>query len=248
MKNKVFNEDTEKVEITSPYYKKCRLYLVTLQLSLIVLYGCGTDVVYRDSFDSSPIGELPGPPQIGTSSVFGDPGDVLIAENPINDISSDRWLQLKREDPVGMLAEYVATLEEPITTGGNVALVGYIPAFAPITMTVYFDTPAFAPSLTLMHIDLLPNRNIRVNDSTVEGTYEFNTPIAFLIGFDLDASPPTATLLVRGGAEDASATVEIPAAAAGFGLGRVRVVAPFEGVNSPQGRFFINEAVATRQR
>ena len=68
-----------------------------------------------------------------------------------------------------------------------------------------------------------------------------------MIGFDLDASPPTATLLVRGGAEDASATVEIPTAA-GFGLDRVRIVAPFEAFDSPQGRFFINEVVATRQR
>jgi hypothetical protein len=223
--------------------KSFRAYLVVLQVSLIVLYGCGATVVYRDTFDSTPIGEPPGPPQIGISSVSGD---VLIAENPINDVSPDRWLQLKRVSPVGTLAQYVATLEEPVTAGGNVALVGYIPAFAPITMSVLFDTPAFAPSATLLHIDLLSDGNIRVNDSSVEGTYKFDTPVAFLVGFNLGASPPTATLLVRGGGEDASATVEIPAAVAGFGLGRVRLVTPFEGVSSPPGRFLINDVVGTR--
>lgn len=243
MGNKAFDEYLEQVDIKSLRLKKFRTHLVLLQLLLIGLCGCGTSVVYRDSFDSTPIGEPPGPPQIGSSSVSGD---VLIAENPINDVSPDRWLQLKRVDPVGTLAEYVATLEEPMTAGGNVALLGLIPAFAPITMSVYFDPPDFAPSLTLLHIDLRPDGNIRVNDSTVEGTYEFDTSVAFLVGFDLDASPPTATLLVRGGAEDASATVEIPAAAAGFGLGRVRILTPFEGVGSPPGRFFINEVVATR--
>jgi hypothetical protein len=247
MENKAFNKNSGNIKITSPSLKKFHLYLGILPLLLIFLYGCGADVVYRDNFDSTPIGEPPEPPQIGRSSVSGD---VLIAENPINDISSDRWLQLKRVDPVGTFAEYVATLEEPVTTRGNVALVGYIPSFAPITMTVYFDTPDFAPSLTLIHIDLLPNGNIRINDSTVEGTYEFDTSIAFLVGFDLDTSPPTATLLVKGGAEDANATIEIPTASAGFGLGRVRILTPpfpFEDNDNLQGRFFIDDVIATRQ-
>lgn len=223
--------------------ERFRAYLVGLLLSLLFLYGCSTSIVYQDRFDATPVGEPPGPPQIGISSVSGD---VRIAENPINDISSDRWLQLRRVSPVGTPAQYVAQLEEPVTAGGSTALVGYIPAFAPITMSVYFDTPDFAPQLTLLHIDLLANGNIRVNDSTVAGTYSFDTSIAFLVSFNLGASPPTATLVVRGGAEDASTTVEIPTAAAGFGFGRVRLETPFEGVNSPPGRFFINEVVATK--
>jgi hypothetical protein len=226
-----------------PLKKRFRSYLVVLQLSLIVLSGCGVSFVYQDRFDSTPIGEPPGPPEIGTSSVSGD---VRIAPDPFDVMSPDHWLQLRRVAPLA-LGEYVATLAVPVTAGaGTVALVGYIPASAPITMSVYFDTPAFAPSLTLLHIDLLPNRNIRVNDSTVEGTYVFDHSVGFLVSFDLGASPPTATLLIRGGGEDASATVEIPAPVAGFGLGRVRLVAPFEGINSPPGRFLINEVIATR--
>ena len=59
---------------------------------------------------------------------------------------------------------------EPVTAGGGVAFVGYIPASAPIDMSIHFDAPAFAPGVTFLHIDLLPNRNIRVNDSTVVRT------------------------------------------------------------------------------
>jgi hypothetical protein len=218
-------------------------HLMVLSLSLIVLYGCGVSIVYQDKFESMPIGQPPGPPEIGTSSVDGD---VRIAESPVNDVSPDHWLQLKRVSPVRTHAVYVATLKEPVTEGGSVALVGYIPKFAPITMSVYFETPNFPePSRRLLHIDL-SNGKILVNDSIAEGTYKLNTTIAFVIGFDLDASPPTASIHIRGGAQDANATVEIPAVAAGRGLGHVRIETPFESVNSLPGRFFINEVVVIK--
>lgn len=224
-------------------FTRLRLYAAVLPLSLIALSGCGVSLVYQDNFDATPVGAPPGPPAIGTSSVSGD---VRVAPDPFDAVSPDHWLQLRRVDPLA-LGEYAATLAQPVTAGkGGVALVGYIPASAPITMSLYFDTPPVAPAATLLHIDLLPNRNIRVNDSTVVGTYAFDHSVAFLVSFDLAASPPTATLLIRGGGEDASATVPIPGAVAGFGLGRVRLVAPFEGVNSPPGRFLINEVLATR--
>lgn len=200
--------------------------------------------MYQDNFDATPIGEAPGPPQVGTSQISGD---VQIAENPLNDVSSDRWLQLQRTDPL-TLAVYEGTFEEDITDEtGTVTLLGYIPEFAPVTMSVYFDTPAVAPDgLELLHIDLLDDGNIRVNDSDVLGTYEFDTTVVFLVSFDLESTPPTATLLVRGGGDDASTTVEIPAAVAGFGLGKVRLEAPFEGVDSPAGRFLVNDVTARR--
>ena len=244
MSTKALDKDLRNIGLDLRSLRTFRTYTLLLQLSLVVLSGCDTDVVYRDNFDSTPIGQPPGPPSIGTSSVAGD---VLIAENPMNDVSPDRWLQLRRVSAVGPLAQYVATLEEPITTGGTVALVGLVPAFGPITMSIYFEPPAFAPGLTLLHIDLLANGQIRVNDDTIEGTYQFDTTVGFLVGFNLDASPPMATLLVRGGGDDANTDVEVLAVAAGFGLGRVRVETPFEGVNSPPGRFFVNEVLATRR-
>ncbi len=242
MASKALTEHLETVAMKPQPLKKFRTYLVVLLLPLVVLCGCGT-TVYEDRFDSTPIGQTPGPPQIGTSSVSGD---VLIAENPIVDVSSDRWLQLKRASAVGAPAVYEARLNEPVTAGGSVTLKGYIPAYAPAMLTVYFNTPQYAPQATLLHIDLLQNGNILVNDDTIEGTFEFNTTIVFLIVFDLDAPQPTATILVLGGGENANTTVEVPGPVAGFGLGRVRVHTPFEGVNSSPGRFFINEVVARK--
>lgn len=247
MENKARDEYLDKVDIKSLPRKRFRTYSVVLLLSLFVLCGCGGRVVYKDDFDSTPIGVPPGPPEIGTSSVDGD---VLIAENPINDVSPDRWLQLKRNQPFGVQGLYDAMLKEPMIEGGNVALVGYIPSWAPVRMEVYFETPdiPLPPSgrRLLLHIDLLRDGNIRLNDSTNEGTYEFDTSIAFLVGFDLDASPPTATVLVKGGGEDASTTVEISSDAAEFGLDRVRFNTDFGNPDFDQGRFFINEVVATR--
>ena len=222
--------------------KRFRAYWLPC-LFLLALCGCRSTIVYQDKFDSTPIGNPPGPAQTGASSVSGD---VRIAGNPANDISADRWLELERVSPTGTLAEYVATFEAPVTTGGSVALVGYIPDFAPVAMSIHFETPAPAPAAQLLHIDLGADGKIRVNDSSVEGTYEFDTAIAIVVGFKLGATPPIATILVRGGGDDASADVAIPSSVAGLGLGRVRVLTPFEGVASPQGRFFINDVVALR--
>ena len=49
----------------------------------------------------------------------------------------------------------------------------------------------------------------------------------------------------RGGATDASLTVPIPTNAANLGIGQVRMFAPFEGVNAPNGSFLVNDLIAT---
>ena len=53
-------------------------------------------------------------------------------------------------------------------------------------------------------------------------------------------------MALRGGGTDASLTVPVPVNAANFGLGRVRIVAPFEGVNAPNGSFLVNDIIATK--
>ena len=222
------------------WLKRFRLCLV--MLLLILMCGCQSGmVVYLDTFDSTALGEPPGPPQIGTSIVIGD---VRIAQNPINDISPDRWLQLKRTAPFE-LATYEGTLEETVTAEtGTVTLVGYIPNFAPSTMSVYFDPPDLAPDgVQLLHIDLRDNGNILLNDSEVLGTYEFDTLVAFLVRFDLADTPPTATLVVRGGGDDANATVEIPSPVASFGLGKIRLETPL--AENP-GLFLVDDVITGR--
>ncbi|MGH7500714.1 MAG: hypothetical protein ACREL7_03050 [Longimicrobiales bacterium] len=74
---------------------------------------------------------------------------------------------------------------------------------------------------------------------------EFDTLIGFVIGFELEGAQPVANILIRDGGEDASLAVPVPGNVAGFGLGRVRVFAPFEGDNAPPGAFLVNDIVAT---
>jgi hypothetical protein len=222
-----------------------RAWLVILLLAFVVLSGCSQNSIYRDKFDSQPIGGLPAQPDIGSSTVSGD---VLIAENPMNDISSDRWLQLKRVGGLD-LAEYRATPSEPLSLGdrGSVEFSGYIPSFAPAQMTVVFETQDIEPQFALFHIDLLPNGDIRVSDNTVIGTYAFDSSISFSIDFDLSSSPPTATILVEGEAGDATLTVDIPGEnIPGFGLGHVKFFTSFEGETSPSGQFLINQVVVNK--
>jgi hypothetical protein len=197
--------------------------------ALLVLYGCGA-TVYLDKFDAAAVGQPPSPPAVGTSTPSGD---AVVAAHPQDPGSTDRWLRLARPVPTQAGGEYVGTLTETLTRTKASALVGYIPKASPIMMTVFFEPKAPAPPIPLLHIDLLPNGDIRLNDSTIAGTFKFDTLIGFVVSFDLTAAAPTVSVLIRGGGNDASTTVPVPLNAANFGLGRIRVFAPFEGVNAP---------------
>lgn len=211
--------------------------------ALLVLCGCGA-TVYLDKFDAAATGQPPAPPATGTSTATGS---AAIAANPQNPGSTDRWLRLARPVATQAGGEYIATFTETLTNiKASVSLVGFIPQSSKIMMTVFFEPKAPAPPAPLLHIDLLPDGNIRLNDTTIAGTYKFDTLIGFVINFDLTGTSKKASLLIRGGGNDVGTDVTVPTSAANFGLGRVRVVAPFEGVNAPAGAFLVNDVLATR--
>lgn len=222
-----------------------RAIMVILPVLLIGVNGCGATVIYRDSFNTPAVGQPPGQAEIGTATASGD---ARIAAHPQDPASSDRWLRLARPVATQPGGEYVGTFtEQVLNDNGSVSLVGYIPAASKMMMSVFFEVAPPGPPGPFLHIDLLEDGTIRVNDSTLVGTYEFDTLIAFVIGFELEGAQPVANILIRGGGEDASLTVPVPGSIAGFGLGRVRVFAPFEGVNAPPGAFLVNDVVATRR-
>jgi hypothetical protein len=218
-------------------------FLCVLPL-LLVLGGCGT-TVFLDKLEAAAVGQPPATPATGTSTTSGS---AVIAANPQNPASNDRWLRLSRTVATQPGGQYIGTFTQNLTKRkGSVDLVGFIPKSSPIMMTVFFEPRPPSPPAPLLHIDLLPNGNIRVNDTTVAGTFKFDTLVGFFINFDLTGSAPNARILIRGGGNDASLTVPIPASAANFGLGRVRIFAPFEGENAPNGAFLVNDIIATAQ-
>lgn len=214
-------------------------------VQLFTLNACGATVVHRSTFNGPAIGQPPGQPEIGTAT---SGGDARIAANPEDPNSPDRWLRLARPVATQAGGEYIGNFTQIVQNGnGSVALVGFIPSASPVMMTVFFEAAPPSPPAPFLHIDLLKNGDIRINDDSIVGTYEFDTLIGFIIGFELAGPSPIANILIRGGAEDASLTVPIPPNIAQFGLGRVRIFAPFEGVNAPPGAFLVNDVVATRR-
>ncbi len=208
----------------------------------LALNGCGT-TLFLDKFAAAAVGQPPAPPTTGTST---SNAGAVTAANPQNAGSSDRWLKLPRTVATDGGGQYIGSFTENATNKKvSVDLVGFIPNSSPIMMTVFFEPRAPAPPIPLLHVDLQPNGEIRVNDAPAAGTFQFDTLVGFFITFDLTGPAPSATILVRGGGNDVNVTVPVPASAANFGLGRVRIVAPFEGVNAPNGAFFVNDVIAT---
>jgi len=210
---------------------------------VFALGGCGTTVLL-DKFDTGTVGSAPAQPTTGSSTVTGH---AAIAANPQDPASADHWLRLSRTSPTeSTLSEYFGAFTENVTKKKvSVDLVGFVPSSAPIMLTVFFESKV-QPQIPLMHIDLLPNGNIRVNDNQIIGTFKFDTLVGFFINFDLTGTSPSASILIRGGGNDANTTVAIPVNAANFGLGQVHIRAPFEGVNAPNGSFLVNDIFALK--
>jgi hypothetical protein len=212
---------------------------------LSALGGCGSTMIFLDKLDTAGVGQPPAPPETGTSTSSGAPLAV-IAEDPQNAGSADRWLRLSRTNPVEGGGQYIGTFTQNVTQKkAGVNLVGFIPQSSRIMMTVYYESGLPQEGIALLHIDLLPTGQIRVNDTTIAGTFRFDHLVGIFVGFDLTGSSPSANILVRGGGQDASLEVPIPANAAIRGIGRVRIVAPFEGVNAPNGSFLVDDIIAT---
>lgn len=223
-------------------HPKARLRFLAALPLLLALAGCGK-TVFLDKFDAAAVGHPPAPPTTGTSE---SSGGAVIVENPQSASSTDRWLRLPRTVATQAGGSYVGRFTENLTKKKvSVDLVGFVPKSAPIMMTVFFEPRAPLPPAPLMHIDLLPDGRIRVNDSTFVGTFKFDNLVGFFITFDLTGPSPSASVLIRGGANDANLTVPIQASAANFGIGQVRIFAPFEGINAPNGSFLVNDIIVT---
>lgn len=203
-----------------------------------LVLGCEGELVFREAFNDAPLGSPPGVPAIGSATLSGT---VSVVADPVDGDVADRWLKLERPAPLS-LSEYIGTFEHVIDRTATAAFVAYVPEDAPIAQSTFFETPLVgASAFSLLHIDLLPDGNIRLNDRDIVGTYELGAMVGFLVSFDLAASPPVANILVRGGGEDASTTVPLETAIVGFGLGRIRYFAGFAGVNAPSGHFLVDE-------
>jgi hypothetical protein len=209
---------------------------------LLTLCGCGT--IFLDKFDSGAVGHPPAPPAKGAST--SSPANVVIAANPQNSGSQDRWLRLSRTVATQGGGQYTGTFTQNlINKKGSVNLVGFIPQSSKIMMSVFLESGP-PPNAPLLHIDLLPNGKIRINDNQVVGDFKFNHLIGFFINIDPTGELPNAEILIRGGGNDAALTVPIsPPNSAKFGFGQIRILAPFEGENAPNGAFFVNDIIAT---
>jgi len=215
---------------------------LSLALPLVfALGGCGT-TVYLDKFNQGALAQPPPQPEIGTSA---STQNVFVAPHPQQPGSADRWLKIARTVAKEGGGQYTATLSQSIVEQkGSFDFVAFMPSSSRVTLTAFFESSQGIP---LLHIDLMPDGNIRLDDLKIIGTYARDKPVAFLVNFNLQTGTPRATIHIRGGAKDANVTHRLDSQARTRGVGRVRIFAPFEGINAPNGDFLVNDIIATIQ-
>src|SRR5258708_14710310 len=74
-----------------------RLLLLGCVIALTTAGSCNSATLFQSNFDSTTVNQPPSPTQaIGTASIDGPPGSVLVVAAPPNAQPSGKWLQVSR--------------------------------------------------------------------------------------------------------------------------------------------------------
>src|SRR5207249_269261 len=141
--------------------------------------SCNSETLFKSNFDSTAANQPPSPTQaVGTASIDGPPGSVLVVVAPPNAQPSGKWLQISRPN-----GPQVASFQGKLTQQpGNGTYVFSTALFMPPSNTNVatiqfeaFNQPVGNPS-GFLHLDFLPNNRVRIDDddSTVFGQFPRN--------------------------------------------------------------------------
>jgi hypothetical protein len=134
-----------------------------------LLSACASQTLFQSNFDQTPVGQPPAhAQQVGTANTAGPPGSVVVVASPVQ--TGGRWVQVSRpNDPVTIVAfqgnfskfagdgKYTFDATLFIPTGQAVASVQF----------EQFNQPAANSFNGFLHLDLLQNGTVRVDDRPV---------------------------------------------------------------------------------
>ena len=213
--------------------------------TLLLLGGCASQTLFQSNFDTT-IGQPPTPTQqVGTAAVFGPSGGAVIVASPVT--TGGRWLQVSRTTAdVGMQGKFAQFLGDGnytfdatvfMPTGAGVASISFEPSSA----------SADNPLQYFLHIDLMPDNSVRIDDldSTKFGTFPRDQPFIVQVTLQIQAPQSTAHIVLGGtsatGIKDY--TIAAPYQANSRQFGAIRI---WQGYDN-HGAFDATNVVVTRR-
>ena len=225
-----------------------RLHLC-VALGLLLLGGCNSTTVLLSNFKNDTIGSPPAPAQpTGTVSVNPGSGSVIVVAAPNPDLPSNKWAQINH--PNAQTPETTLTGDFEGATGvGNYSLVAsmYIPSGAGV-VTVQFETLVSPqPHLSFLHLDFMPEGDVRVDDSAVRfGNFPRDQAFVLNVTLDITATNATAEITLLGGSASGNQTVNIQPLLLPLArqFGAVKFWIGFQH----EASFFVDDILVTRKK
>jgi hypothetical protein len=177
------------------------LLLISL-IAMTVLVSCKSETLFKSNFDATPVNQPPAPTQaIGTAKLDGPAGSVIVVPSPVG--TGGKWAKITRTSN----ATSVSVLQcNNIKLAGagkyNFSAVLFIPKGNSGPATVQFEQfgqPVETPS-GFLHLDFMPNGQIRLDDNEDTKFGHFPTDSAFIVQvtFTINATVQTAHIVLAG--------------------------------------------------
>jgi hypothetical protein len=224
------------------------LYRVGYSIALLgkIVFVTIPETLFRSNFDPTAIGLPPAATQdVGTANVFGPPRSVIVIAPPA--LPFHKWVRISRPngpDVAGFQGKFSqfrgdgvysfsATLFMP--SGSGIASISFETFTNPVSSLESF-----------LHLDLMPNNKVRIDDNDTEefGSFPRDQPFILQVTLNINASASTVHIVLSGaGASgDRNYTVLSPFQHLSRQFGAIRVWQGFPNV----GAFDATNIVVTR--
>lgn len=216
--------------------KRQRVLCLGYLLVLLLATGCKQETLFKSNFDANVVNQPPAQAQaIGTVNVDGPPGSVLVVAAPPS--LSGKWIQISRPNGPNLCGLQGNLIQVPrdgtyvfstvlfIPAGTGLASVQFEPVGTPVTN--YFNG--------FLHLDFMQDNRVRIDDddSTKFGTFPRGQPFIVQVTLNINASSPSAHIILSGAGASGDANRNIIPAlrpkAQQFGAVRLWMGFPFTG-------------------
>ena len=218
------------------------LILGTLLVLLAALSGCKSTTVLLANFNAEAVGSPPAFAQpTGIVEKRDGAGSVRV-DNPPG--SSSKWARISHPTQPSPETGLRARFDSFHGTGQYGLLAAlFIPSgTGAVTLQLEPFSGTFDSSPEFLHLDFMPENNVRLNDNNADrfGTFPRDQTFVVSIQVDTSVSPPKATITLLGGASG-TRDIVLPALANQFGA--VRVWMGFQWT----GSFFVDDVIVTKK-
>lgn len=216
-------------------------------LGLLLLWSaCNGTTLLQANFNSDAVGSPPAPAQgTGTVSVDKGAGTVIVVAKPAAGLPDYRWARINH--PAAPSPETTMTGHFSQFGGNghyNLLASLFLPSGAGVA-TVQFE--AFGSSADFLHLDFMPEGNVRVDDVESSRFGQFPRDQAFVVSVNLDITAAAATahvaLLGAGASGSTDVAVKPALLPVAHQFGAVKFWMGFQH----KGSFFVDDILVKRK-